>query len=112
MFTAPSGKVLDIQCTDKQATTARFKWDPPECESRHGEFVGFKYEVRNKDSSFKLVDHGVLNATEVIIQDLVPYTTYMFLVWFVNHVADGPKSDAQDFTTLEDSEYSADSFLM
>ena len=103
-MTAPGGQVQDLQCTKQQATSAHFEWHPPECETRNGEFVGFKYELRDKNNLGK-VEHngGVLNTTELTLRNLIPYTTYVFQVWFVNHVGDGPKSDALEFETLEDS---------
>ena len=100
----PSGQVQNVKRISLTATTVTFAWDPPECETRHGEFVGFAYEVRDSSKLGSIVQHAMLNTTTALLEDLVPHTNYIFQVWFINHINAGPKSEPQDFRTLEDSE--------
>ena len=81
-----------------------------DCQNYNGEFVGYLYELyaHNAYNAFpstevenianessvngQLYLSGVVNQTELVLNQLIPYLNYTLCIWFANHQHYGPKS--------------------
>ena len=100
----PTAKVTSLYRAEVRSTLARLAWQRPSCEGRNGRFVKYKYNVWQQGSAGVLYS-GAVNVTEVRLVDLVPYTTYLAQVWYVNDIGEGPLCTALQFQTLQGSTY-------
>ena len=106
----PTATVTSLYRAEVRSILARLAWQQPPCEGRNGRFVAYKYNVWQQGSAGVLYS-GAVNVTEVRLVDLVPYTTYLAQVWYVNAIGEGPLCTALHFQTLQSSTYHTTSSL-
>lgn len=100
----PSTEVKGLYRAEVRSFLARLAWQPQPCEGRNGHFVSYKFSVWQQGTP-AMPYNGAVNVTEVRLVDLVPYTTYMAQVWYINHIGEGPRCTPLEFQTLQSSKY-------
>jgi len=100
----PTAEVKGLYRAEVRSFLARLAWQTQPCEGRNGPFLTYKYSVWQQGAPV-VQYNGAVNVTEVRLVDLVPYTTYLAEVWYVNDIGEGPRCTPLEFQTLQSSKY-------
>ncbi|VDP03059.1 unnamed protein product [Soboliphyme baturini] len=101
----PSSAPLNLKTSFVLERTLGFIWQPVPCSERHGNIVGYEYELSGLDDWAKLdVRRANTTQTKVEIEDLTPFTKYSMRVKAFNNVGGGPPTtDVEVMTTKADA---------
>ncbi|XP_074652820.1 uncharacterized protein LOC141907144 [Tubulanus polymorphus] len=100
--TAPSVSPHRVSTTHITNTTwCRVNFFHIPCQSRNGNFTGFRYKLYEKNSDALVWEEVVMESERVYIKDLKPFTDYSLSYTWTNEAGESPQSDATDFKTDE-----------
>ncbi|RWS30915.1 down syndrome cell adhesion molecule:-like isoform A [Leptotrombidium deliense] len=104
---APEGPPLDIKTEALDSKSVKISWKHPDIAQWNGKLKGYYIGYKVSDSSdqylYKTVEiSDSQEKNEVVINGLIPFTTYNILIQAYNSMGAGPRSDELIVTTLED----------
>ena len=100
----PTAEVNGLHLAEVRSFLARLAWQTQPCKGRNGPFFKYKYSVWQQGAP-GVQYKGAVTVTELRLVELVPYTTYLAEVWYVNDIGEGPRCTPLEFQTLQSSKY-------
>ena len=101
LISAPTGPPSDVRCTNRSSHSLTFTWQTPECGNRNGPIKNYSYTLLGPIN--KQTRNGSTpaseNYTEVILDYLIPSSTYVFSVKAMNNDLSGVYKEIEANTT-------------
>ena len=100
-ISAPTGPPSDVLCTNRSSHSLTFTWQTPKCGNRNGPITNYSYTLlgpinqRTRNGSIPASE----NYTEVILDNLIPSSTYVFSVKAMNYDMSGEFGKIEASTT-------------
>ena len=98
MVSAPTGSPRNVTVTLLDSSRVECRWLPPSTEDVNGVVTGFVSRVTGQDSN-ELIEQQT-NATNILVNNLHPFYSYVFTVAALTEAGLGPFSPVVDFQML------------
>ena len=103
-ITVPSSPPINIFATVYDSMQASVDWSLPPISEHNGVIIAYYVSLINPTTGNETA--FITNSTDIILDDLEPYTTYQYAVAAYTSVGLGPLSSYYSFKTEEDGELS------
>ncbi len=104
-FSVPSDVPQNFTVQIISSTTLLLNWLPPPPESRNGQILGFTITITQDGDGSTMIIPVVNNEHEVLVNNLLQFTTYTCSILAFTAIGNGPTSQTVTLTTLEDGRW-------